>query len=61
VVKAHLTTRGRATIEGVFPGHVDFVHGLVSNLDPRDREVLRNLLKKLGKGIAGGPEEGKEC
>lgn len=61
VVKAHLTTKGRATIEGVFPGHVDFVHGLVSNLDPKDREVLRNLLKKLGKGIAGGTEEGKEC
>lgn len=61
VVKAHLTTKGRATIEGVFPGHVDFVHGLVSALDPKDRDALRDLLKTLGKGIAAGQERDGEC
>ena len=61
VVRAHLTTKGRATIEGVFPGHVDFVSGLVDSLDKDDQDQLRDLLKKLGKGIAGGPHRGGEC
>jgi len=55
VVRAHLTTKGRATIEGVFSGHVEFVHGLVKGLEPEDQDTLRNLLKKLGKGIGVDP------
>lgn len=61
VVRAHLTTKGRATIDGVFPGHVDFVRGLVNGLNSEDQDTLRELLKKLGKGIAGGPQRGGEC
>jgi len=61
VVRAHLTTKGRATIDAVFPGHVDFVRNLVQGLEPSDRDTLRTLLKKLGKGIAGGPDRGGEC
>jgi MarR family 2-MHQ and catechol resistance regulon transcriptional repressor len=61
VVRAHLTNKGRATIEAVFPGHVDFVRSLVEGLDPDDRDTLRSLLKKLGKGIAAGPNRGGEC
>ena len=61
VVRAHLTTKGRATIDGVFPGHVDFVRTLVEALDPADQDTLRDLLKKLGKGIAGGPNRGGDC
>jgi len=61
VVKAHLTTKGRATSDGVFPGHVDFVRGLVSGLEEQDRDQLRNLLKKLGKGIAAGQKNQSEC
>ena len=53
VVRAHLTTKGRATIQGVFPGHVGFVRDLVKDLDPKDQDTLRALLKKLGKGITG--------
>jgi MarR family 2-MHQ and catechol resistance regulon transcriptional repressor len=60
VVRAHLTTKGRATIEGVFPGHVEFVRGLVNGIDPKDQDTLRDLLKRLGKGIANGPNAG-EC
>ncbi|MFH1764821.1 MAG: MarR family transcriptional regulator [Gemmatimonadota bacterium] len=61
VVRAHLTTKGRATIEGVFPGHVEFVRGLVNGLGPADQDTLRNLLKKLGKGIGGEPGREGEC
>ncbi len=61
VVRAHLTTKGRATIEGVFPGHVEFVSGLVEGLDSEDQATLRNLLKKLGKGISVDPERMGEC
>jgi len=60
VVRAHLTTKGRATIDAVFPGHVDFVRGLVQPLEPDDRDTLKTLLKKLGKGISGGANRG-EC
>ena len=56
VVRAHLTTKGRGTIEAVFPGHVEFVRGLVDNLDPADQDTLRDLLKKLGKGITEGSQ-----
>lgn len=59
VVRAHLTKKGRSTIESVFPGHVDFVRSLVQGLGSGEREELRALLKKLGKGIAdGGPPNG---
>ncbi len=60
VVRAHLTSKGRDTIAGVFPGHVGFVNGLVDGLDPEERQNLRELLKKLGRGIANGPE-GTSC
>lgn len=61
VVRAHLTTKGRATIDAVFPGHVDFIRDLVGVLEPPDRDTLRTLLKRLGKGIAGSPERKGEC
>jgi MarR family 2-MHQ and catechol resistance regulon transcriptional repressor len=61
VVRAHLTTKGRATIEGVFPGHIGFVRSLVEELHPSEQEHLRGLLKKLGKGIAEGPGRAGSC
>jgi MarR family 2-MHQ and catechol resistance regulon transcriptional repressor len=61
VVRAHLTSKGRATIEAVFPGHVDFIKNLVNGLGSEDQDRLRDLLKKLGKGIASGPNRGGEC
>ena len=60
VVRAHLTSKGRDTIAGVFPGHVGFVSGLVGGLEPEEKNDLRKLLKKLGMGIAGGVE-GVNC
>ena len=61
VVRAHLTTKGRATIEGVFPNHIGFVRGLVEELRPDEQDNLRDLLKKLGKGIAGSPGRNGSC
>lgn len=61
VVKAHLTTKGRATIEGVFPGHVDFVRSLVEELDLEEQQELRGLLKRLGKSVANGGREEESC
>ncbi len=51
VIRAHLTSKGRATIEGVFPGHVQFIRGLVENLSSNEQDDLRELLKLLGKGV----------
>jgi MarR family 2-MHQ and catechol resistance regulon transcriptional repressor len=61
VVRAHLTTKGRDTIESVFPGHVGFVKGLVDGLETQERSELRTLLKKLGRGIADGGGGGTSC
>ena len=61
VVRAHLTTKGRATIEGVFPNHIGFVRGLVEELQPAEQDDLRDLLKKLGKGIAESPGRSGSC
>lgn len=57
VVKAHLTSKGRARVEGVFPGHVHFISSLTEALDPEEQEVLRKLLKRLGKSIAEDPQQ----
>ncbi len=61
VVRAHLTSKGRATIEAVFPGHVTFVRDLVTGLRPDEQESLRGLLKKLGKEIALGVKSNGSC
>lgn len=52
VVVARLTDEGRDLISDVFPGHAAFVEGLTEPLDEDEQERLRELLKKLGKGIA---------
>jgi MarR family 2-MHQ and catechol resistance regulon transcriptional repressor len=61
VVRAHLTSKGRDTIEGVFPGHVGFVKGLVDGLEAQEQIELRALLKKLGTDIAGGGGDNSSC
>lgn len=52
VVQAKLTPEGKDLIESVFPGHARIVHDLCETLDPDERQELRALLKKLGKGVA---------
>ena len=52
VVLAHLTEEGRELIDDVFPGHATFIHEQAEVLAPEDQELLRDLLKELGKGIA---------
>ena len=53
VVKACLTSKGRELIANVFPGHAEFIHGLVQGLEPEEQETLRALLKRWGKGLSG--------
>jgi MarR family transcriptional regulator, 2-MHQ and catechol-resistance regulon repressor len=52
MVKIHLTPRGRALIERVFPQHVEEIAREMGVLDAAQQEALRNLCRKLGK--AGG-------
>ncbi|MBT8337770.1 MAG: MarR family transcriptional regulator [Gemmatimonadetes bacterium] len=52
VVTAVLTPEGRALVAAVFPGHASFVRDLMASLDPDEQEQARDLLKRLGKGIA---------
>ena len=52
VILARLTPRGRDLIQGVFPEHAVHVGKLVSHLTLEEQKQLRELLKKLGKGMA---------
>jgi MarR family transcriptional regulator, 2-MHQ and catechol-resistance regulon repressor len=52
VILARLTPRGRDLIQGVFPEHAVHVGKLVSHLTLEEQGQLRELLKKLGKGMA---------
>jgi MarR family transcriptional regulator, 2-MHQ and catechol-resistance regulon repressor len=51
VIEARLTDEGRALIDRVFPDHACFIRGLVDHLEPEEQRELRDLLKRLGKGI----------
>ncbi len=51
VVEAHLTPEGRKRIASVFPGHAAFIREVVSPLGEEEQRKLRELLKRLGKGI----------
>jgi MarR family 2-MHQ and catechol resistance regulon transcriptional repressor len=57
IVQAKLTLEGRRTISEVFPQHASFIGEVVSaQLEPEEQETLRNLLKKLGKGLGSEVE-----
>jgi len=52
VIHARLTERGQILIGECFPGHAEFIEGLVArHLDDEERDELRRLLKTLGRGI----------
>lgn len=52
VIWAKLTPRGRALIDGTFPGHAELIESLASTLTLEEQEELRRLLKRLGLGVA---------
>jgi len=56
IVQARLTPKGRALISDVFPGHASFIGELAEHLEPREREELRRLLKKLGRALQDRPK-----
>ncbi|TVP44370.1 MAG: MarR family transcriptional regulator [Gemmatimonadales bacterium] len=52
VVEARLTDEGKALIERIFPDHARFIGRVVDHLEPEEQKELRDLLKRLGKGLA---------
>ncbi len=54
IIQAKLTPEGRKLISEVFPGHGAFIEDLANNLEVDEQEMLRALLKKLGRSIQNG-------
>lgn len=48
---AHLTPKGREVIGEVFPDHATHLLAATQHLSAGEKEQLRRLLKKLGKGM----------
>jgi len=53
VILVHLTPKGKALFERIFPEHADFVAGLASVLELQEQRDLARLLKKLGIALQG--------
>jgi MarR family 2-MHQ and catechol resistance regulon transcriptional repressor len=51
-IQVHLTPKGRALFEKVFPEHAVFVGNLASVLTEKEQLQLGDLCKKLGTGAA---------
>ena len=54
IIQAKLTANGRKLISEVFPGHGAFIEDLANHLEADEQELLRTLLKKLGRSIQNG-------
>ena len=52
VIEARLTEEGRALIGKVFPDHAAYIRDLMGHLAREEQRELRELLKRLGKGVA---------
>jgi MarR family transcriptional regulator, 2-MHQ and catechol-resistance regulon repressor len=52
VVEARLTEAGELLIERLFPVHADHLGALMNDLEPAEQRALRQLLKRLGQGVA---------
>ena len=48
-------------ISDVFLTHASFIRELASGLEPEAQETLRELLKKLGKGLASDSTPASEA
>jgi len=51
VILVHLTKKGKALFESIFPSHADLVADLASVLKPEEQRDLAGLLKKLGLAL----------
>ena len=58
IIQAKLTHDGKALIASVFPSHGSYVEELSGHLEPEEQEMLRGLLKKLGRAIQDTPAGG---
>jgi MarR family 2-MHQ and catechol resistance regulon transcriptional repressor len=51
VILVHLTEKGKALFDDIFPKHAEHVAILASALDPSEQRNLARLLKKLGLAL----------
>jgi MarR family transcriptional regulator, 2-MHQ and catechol-resistance regulon repressor len=51
VILVHLTAKGKALFESIFPKHAEYVAGLASVLGEDEQRDLSRLLKKLGVAL----------
>ncbi|GER68138.1 MarR family transcriptional regulator [Weizmannia acidilactici] len=51
ITYAHITDRGRAFIESVFPEHKRRIHSIMSILSDDEKRTAIDLIKKAGKNI----------
>lgn len=51
VILVHLTAKGKALFDSIFPKHAAYVSELASVLDPAEQRDLSRLLKKLGLAL----------
>lgn len=59
VFRVRLTSRGRARVQTLIPRHDRRLRELLSGLSPRQQETLRDLLGRLGDGIASRGQMGE--
>jgi MarR family transcriptional regulator, 2-MHQ and catechol-resistance regulon repressor len=50
MVQIHLTPRGHALIERIFPQHAAEIAKEMGTLEAEEQEILRRLCRKLGRG-----------
>ncbi|GAA0349140.1 MarR family winged helix-turn-helix transcriptional regulator [Bacillus horti] len=51
VTFAQLTKAGNDLFDEIFPKHTETIHDLLSSLDPEEKKLAIELLKKIGKGV----------
>jgi MarR family 2-MHQ and catechol resistance regulon transcriptional repressor len=51
VILVHLTEKGKALFDDIFPKHAEYVADLASVLDPAEQRHLARLTKKLGLAL----------
>src|SRR5699024_11795181 len=50
VVYIHITEKGKEEMDIIFPKHQKVIENMFQNINHREKELLIDLLKKIGKG-----------
>jgi len=57
VTYAEITDAGKEFFDRIFPNHANVVHAITEGLTIEEKQVVTELLKKLGKGAEGNDHE----